>query len=146
MIKNVFAKWKMKRWKSDIYIYNDSRRVICWIRFSSKDKPVWMIGYAYHGNAFTVHWARNRPNSCLGWFLDEDNVKIVINLEYSVDNEVVLSNILREYLQVFYNHITLLFTTEWIEFFQLSWILVYSLECHSLLNLYFQNEYSIKLA
>jgi len=79
-----------------------------------------VIGNAYQRNAFVVLRAGNGPNGCPRWFLDEDNIKIVIDFEYGVDNEVVLSNILREDLQVFHNHIILPFTAEQVEFFQLS--------------------------
>ena len=51
---NVFVKWKLKRWKSDINIYDDSRGVICWVRFSSKSKPIWVIWNVYQRNTFTV--------------------------------------------------------------------------------------------
>jgi len=105
-----------------------------------------VFGNAYQRNAFTVLRAGNRPNSCPRWLLDEDNIKVVIDFEYGVDNEVILSNFLREDLQVLHNHIVLLFTAEQVEFFQLSQILMYSLKCHSLLNLCFQNGHSFELA
>jgi len=99
---------------------DNSRRVIHWIRFSSKGKPVWVVGNAYQRNAFTVLRAGNRPNSCPRWFLDEDNIKVVIDFEYGIDNKVVLLNVLREDLQVFHSHIMLPFTAEWVEFFWFS--------------------------
>jgi len=139
VINNVFAKWKLKRWESNIYIYNDSCGVIHQIGFSSKGKLVWMVGNTYQRNTFAILRAGNRPNSCPRRFLDEDNIEIVIDFEYSVDNKVVLSNILREDFQVLYNHIALPFTAEQVKFFQLSWIFTYSLEYYSLLNLCFQN-------
>ena len=114
---NVFAKWKSKGWKSDINIYDDFRGVIHWVGFSSKGKLIWVIWNAYQRNAFTLLWAGNRPDSCPRWFLDEDNVEIVIDFEYSVDNEIVLLNVLRKNLQVLDNHITLLFMVEQVEFF-----------------------------
>ena len=40
----------------------------------------------------------------------------------------------------------LLFIAEWIDVFWFSWSLVYSLECHSLLNLCFQNGQLVELA
>ena len=76
-----------------------------------------MIWNAYQRNAFIVLWAGNRPDSCPRWFLDEENVEIVIDFEYSIDNKIVLLNVLRKNLQVFYNHITLLFMVEQVEFF-----------------------------
>ena len=143
---NVFVKWKSKKWKSDINIYDDSRGVIQWIGFSSKDKLIWVIWNAYQRKTFTVFWAGNWPNSCLRQFLDEDNIKIVVDFKDSVDNEIILSNILRKNLQVLHNHIVSLFMAEQIKFFQLFWILAYSLECYSLLNLCFQDGHSFESA
>jgi len=71
-----------------------------------------VIGNAYQRNTFVVLKAGNRPNSCPRWFLDKNNIKIVIDFKYGVDNKVVLSNVLREDLQVLHNHITLPFTVE----------------------------------
>ena len=143
---NIFAKREVKRWKSDVDVNNDSWGVIHWIGFSSKGKPIWMIHNAYQRNTFTVFWTGNWPNSCSRWLLDEDNIKIVVDFENSVDDEVVLLNVLQKNLQILQNHIVLPFTAEWIKFFQLSWILAYSLVCHSLLNLCFQNAHLVELA
>jgi len=76
-----------------------------------------VVGNTYQGNAFTVFGAGNRPNSCPRQFLDKDNVKIVIDFEYGVDNKVVLSNVLRKDLQVLHNHIVLPFIAGQVEFF-----------------------------
>jgi len=53
-------------------------------------------------------------------FLDEDNVEIVIDFEYNIDNEIVLLNVLGKNLQVFHNHIASLFIAKQVEFFWLS--------------------------
>jgi len=135
---NVFVKWNSKRGKSDIYINNDSWEVICWTWFSSKGKPIRMIGNAYSRNTFTICWARSGSNCCPRWFLDEYDVEALIDFKYGVDEKVILLNILREYLQVFQNHIVMPFIAEQVKFFWLSRILVYSFVCHSLLNWCFQ--------
>jgi len=44
--------------------------------------------------------------------LDEYDVEALIDFKYGVDEKVVFSNILREYLQVFQNHIMMPFTVE----------------------------------
>ena len=93
---NIFAKREVKRWKSDVDVNNDSWGVIHWIGFSSKGKPIWMIHNAYQRNTFTVFWTGNWPNSCSRWLLDEDNIKIVVDFENSVDDEVVLLNVLQK--------------------------------------------------
>jgi len=51
---NVFAKQKLKGWKSDINIYDNFRRVIYQVRFSSKGKLIWVIWNAYQRNVFIV--------------------------------------------------------------------------------------------
>jgi len=71
-----------------------------------------MVRNAYQRNSLIVLRAGNRPNSCPRQFLNEDNIEIVIDFEYGVDNEVVLSNVLRKNLQVLHNHIALPFTAE----------------------------------
>ena len=114
---NIFVKRKVKRWKSDVNVNNDFWEVIHQIGFSSKDKSIWMIHNAYQRNAFTVFWTGNWPNSYPRWFLDEDDIEIVVDFEDSVDDEVVLSNILQKNLQILQNHIILLFTAEQIKFF-----------------------------
>jgi len=49
--------------------------------------------------------------------LDEYDVKAFIDFKYGIDEKVILSNVLREYLQVFQNHIAMPFTAEQVEFF-----------------------------
>jgi len=116
-----------ENWRDEslILIYNDFRGVIHRVGFSSKGKPIWVIWNTYQRNAFTVLWARNRPDSYLRQFLDEDNVEIVIDFEYNIDNEIVLLNVLGKNLQVFHNHIALPFIAKQVEFFWLSWILAF---------------------
>ena len=57
-----------------------------------------MIWNAYQRNAFTIFGTRNRPNSSSRWFLNEDNIKAEIDFKNSVNNEIILLNILRKYL------------------------------------------------
>jgi len=49
--------------------------------------------------------------------LDEYDVEALIDFKYGVDEKVILLNVLREYLQVFQNHIAMPFTAEQVEFF-----------------------------
>jgi len=44
--------------------------------------------------------------------LDEDNIKIVVDFENSVDDEVVLLNVSQKNLQILQNHIVLPFTAD----------------------------------
>ena len=78
--------------------------------------------------------------------MDEDNIKIVVDFENCINDEIIFSDILQKNLQVLQNHIALLFTAKQIEFFLVSWSLVYSLKCYSLLNQCFQNRQSVELA
>jgi len=83
----------MERRKSDIDINDNSWRVISWTWFSSKGKPIRMIR-----NVFAILWAGNGSECSLWWFLDEYDIKALIDFKNSVDEKVILSNILREYL------------------------------------------------
>lgn len=89
-----FAKRKTKEKKSNININNDFWKVICQIKFSGKSKPIGIVNNIHQRNIFTILWAKNKPNYCLRWFLDKDNIEIVINFKNSINNKVILSNIL----------------------------------------------------
>jgi len=52
--------------------------------------------------------------------LDEDNIKIVVDFENCINDEIIFSDILQKNLQVLQNHIALLFTAKQIEFFLVS--------------------------
>ena len=146
VVNDVFSKWKPKRQKSDVNIYNNSGEVICWVGFSSKGKPVWVDRNTYQGSTFTVLWTRNRPNSCPRWFLDKDNVKVTVDFKDWADNEVIFLDILWKNLQIFQNYILLAFAVKQVEFLLVSWSLVYSLVCHSLLKQYLQKEHLLESA
>jgi len=76
-------------------------------------------------------------------------MKIILKeicISKSVDDEIVLLNILREYLDFFQNHAWLLFIAKWIDCFlllQSSW---YFFTYYSLLKWYFQNRHRFELA
>ena len=78
--------------------------------------------------------------------MDEDYVKVRVDLKNSVYDEIILPNVLWKNLQVVQNHILSPFMIEQVEVFWLSQSLVYSLVCHSLLNLCFQNGQSVESA
>jgi len=69
--------------------------------------------------------------------LDEDDIEIGVDLENSIHNKIVFSNILRKDFDIVDNHIMVLFMAEQVEVLWFSQSLAYSLVCHSLLNLYF---------
>ena len=146
VINNIFVKREMKRWKSNIDKDNDSWEVICHIRFTGEGKPIWMINNIHQWNTFTTIWAGNGPYYFPRQFLDEDNIKIMIDFEDCFNDEIVFSDVLWKNLQVLQNHIALSFTAEWIEFFLVFQSLVYSLECYPLLNQCFQNGQLVELA
>ena len=128
VVNNVFSKWKPKRQKSDVNIYNNSGGVICWDGFSNKGEPVWVVRNTYQGSTFTVLWTGNRPNGCPRWFLNEDNVKVIVDFKNQTDNEVIFLNILWKNLQIFQNHILLAFVVEQVEFLLVSQSLVLDFE------------------
>ena len=81
------------------------------------------------------------------WFLDENNVELWLSLEYSVDDEVVLANILWKDIKISQNHICCLsLSKEQIDLTLFSWILAYFFWCHSLLNWCLQNRHRLELA
>ena len=94
MINNILVKRETKREKSDINEHNDSWAVAHCDRFSGKSEPVRVINDPYQWVAFTVGQAWDGLQSCPGWFLDEDNVKVEMGFKDYVDNEVVFSDIL----------------------------------------------------
>ena len=84
----------MKRRKSNIDEYNDSWAVIYCIRFSDKDKPVRVISNSYQQNVFTIGKARDRSYCCPGWFLNENDIKVVVNFEDCVNDEIIFLDVL----------------------------------------------------
>ena len=114
--------------------------------FLKKSKPIWMILNTNQIFPFTISYTGNRANSCLGWFLNKDNIKFKLCFENCIHNQIVFLDILRKYFYIFDNHALMLSTDEWIDCFQFSQIFAYSLKYHSLLNLCHQNGYSFELA
>ena len=84
MINNVFSERKMERRKSDIDVNDDSWEIIRWAWLSSKSKPIWMIGNGFECSPW--------------WFLGEYDIEALIDFKNGIDEEVILLNILWEYL------------------------------------------------
>ena len=57
-----------------------------------------MIWNAYKGNDFAICWAGNSSDCHPQWFLDKYDIEILVDFENSVDEKIILSYILREYL------------------------------------------------
>ena len=80
-------------------------------------------------------------------FLDENDVKLVLNLKEGVNDKGVFANILWKNFEVFHNHSWgSPFTSERIDLDLLSWISAYFFCCHSLLNLCLQNGHWLESA
>ena len=60
-----------------------------------------MVGNTNKRDTFTILQTGNRPNCCPWRFLDEDDVKIMIDFKDGIDNDVVFPNILWKDLEVF---------------------------------------------
>ena len=50
--------------------------------------------------SFIVQWAGDFANNQPGRFLDEDNIKLGLGLEYSINDEAILVNVLRNNTEV----------------------------------------------
>ena len=79
-------------------------------------------------------------------FLNKYNIELKFCFQNCVNNQMVFPNILWQDFNILDNHDLLPSTDEWIDCLQLSWILEYSFEYHSLLNLYYQKEHSFESA
>ena len=80
-------------------------------------------------------------------FLDEDDIKLALSLEDSIDDEWVLLDILQENSEVLYDHCWgSPLPVEWIDLILFSWISAYFFCCHSLLNLCLQNGHRFESA
>ena len=101
MIVDILAKSKMKWGEMDIDEHDNSRRVIDMSWVSGEGSLVRIVGNAYKFFSIFVvktwNWLYVRPR----WLLDEYNIKWVICLENSVDDEIVLVNVLRKDMNVF---------------------------------------------
>ena len=101
----------------------------------------------YEVFAFAIQCAGNFTNDRPRGFLDKDYVEVWLDLENSVDDEIVLANVLWKNLEVFQNHIfCLLLSVERIDLILFSWISAYFFCCHSLLNQYLQKRHWLELA
>ena len=76
-----------------------------------------MINNAHQQNTFTICWAGDWSYCCPRLFLDEYNVKIIVDFLDCPYNKVVFSDILWENPQIVQNHIVGSFIVEQIEFF-----------------------------
>ena len=70
---------------------------------SGKDSPVRMVRNTYEFFFFAIR-AWNCPYVRPRWLLDEDNTKQELCLKDSIDNKVVLTNILRKDTKIFQNY------------------------------------------
>ena len=104
MIDNVITKRKTKRRKVDVDVYDYSGGVQLIWRSSGKQKPVRMICCSYQNFTFAIQWARDFMDFGPRRFLDEDDIKLDLSLENSVDDEWVLSDILQKDPKVLYDH------------------------------------------
>ena len=100
MIVDILAKSKMKWGEMDIDENDNSRRVIDMSWVSGEGSLVGIVGNAYKFFSIFVvktwNWSYVRPR----WLLDEDNIKWGICFENSVDDEIVLVNVLRKDMNV----------------------------------------------
>ena len=80
--------------------------------FLKKSKPIWMILNTNQIFPFTISYTGNRANSCLGWFLNKDNIKFKLCFENCIHNQIVFLDILRKYFYIFDNHALMLSTDE----------------------------------
>ena len=115
----------------DVNIDYDSGGVVILRGISGKCSLVRVIGHSYPFFALWVQRTQyglyERPRQ----FLDEDDVKSILHFKNDVDDEVVLTNVLRENFDILRNYAWMSFTAEWINYFlflQSSW---YFLVCHS---------------
>jgi len=78
--------------------------------------------------------------------LNKYDIKLKFCFQNCVNNQIIFLNVLWKDFNILNNHNLLLFTDEQIDCLWLSQILEYFFECHSLLNLCYQKEYSFELA
>ena len=102
---------------------------------------------SYEVFALAIYIAWDLANDRLRQFLDKNNVKVWLSLKDSVDNKIVLANILRKDIEIFQNHICcLLPSKERINLTLFSQILAYFFWCYSLLNRCLQNGHWLESA
>jgi len=78
----------------NVDISNDSRRVTRLHAKLGKCHPVRVIWDSYQLVSFTVSRAQNRSQNRLRWFLDDNDIKCKPRFKNSIDNEVVLVNVI----------------------------------------------------
>jgi len=73
-----------------------------------------MMNSSYEVFAFAIQCAGDFTNDRLRGFLDKDYVKVWLGFKNSIDDKIVLVNILWKNLEVFQNHIFCLpLSVEW---------------------------------
>ena len=113
----------------------------------SKKQPIRVMNSFYEVFAITIQYAGDFMNDRPRRFLNKDYIEVWLNLENSIDDKMVLANVLWKNLEVFQNHIfCLLLSIEQINLILFSWILVYFFCCHSLLNRCLQKGYWLESA
>jgi len=70
MIKNVFTKEKTERFETNVYICNDSWKIIAVRRESCKCDPIGMMASSYERFSLAVCGAQNFSYFRPRWFLD----------------------------------------------------------------------------
>jgi len=70
MIKNIFAKEKTERFEMNVYICNDSWRIIAVQRESCKCDPIGVMASSYERFSLAVSRTRNFSYFGPRWFLD----------------------------------------------------------------------------
>ena len=90
---------------------------------------------SYEVFVFATQCARDFTNDKPREFLDKDYVKVWLGLKNSVNDEMVLANVLWKNFEIFQDYIFCsLLSVERIDLILFSWISVYSFCCSSLLN------------
>ena len=146
IIKYVLSKRKPKRRHSDVDVGYNSRWVIYICRISRECYPIRMIGYSYQFFSFLISWTWYGAYYWPRQFLNEYDIIWIASFKYSVNNKIVLVNILWENSDFLYNHISAVFTAEWIDCLLFSQSFWYFLECHSLLKWCHQKEHWLEPA
>ena len=102
---------------------------------------------SYEVFAFATQCAGDFTNDKLREFLDKDYVKVWLGLKNSVNNEMVLANVLWKNFEVFQDHIFCSpLSVERIDLILFLWISVYFFCCYSLLNWGLQKGHWLELA
>ena len=137
-------KWRDER---QILIYCNSGGIWSVRGGTSEKQPIRMINSFYEVFAFAIQCAGDFTNDRPRRFLNKDYIEVWLNLENSIDDKMVLANVLWKNLEVFRNHIFCLpLSVEWIDLILFLWILAYFFCCYSLLNQCLQKRHLLELA